>query len=139
MNKDKLLKLQLIDDEATIMKVAIEGVLGKIKQVKGDVGEKGDKGDGNIYKSDLNGDVWTVPEKMGSDINTDKSWETSACLTSDGQTLYFVSDREGGYGGRDIYKCVKLIGCEVDPRSIGCDQDGQVIGCDTGAIALLEG
>ena len=96
--------------------------------------EKGDKGDGNIYKSDLNGDVWTVPEKMGSDINTDKSWETSACLTSDGQTLYFVSDREGGYGGRDIYKCVKLPNGEWSksqnlgaPINTEYDEDGPFI------------
>lgn len=70
--------------------------------------DKNDNGKGDIYKSDLNGDVWTVPQKLGSDINTPDSWETSAALSSDGQTLYFVSDRKGGLGGRDIYFCVKL-------------------------------
>jgi hypothetical protein len=44
---------------------------------------------------------------MGSDINT-KSWETHVTVSADGNTLFFVSDREGGFGGRDIYRCVKL-------------------------------
>jgi hypothetical protein len=63
---------------------------------------------GDIYSSNLEGDSWTYPVQLGSDINS-PSWETSACLTPDGNTLYFVSDRkEGGLGGRDIWKCVKL-------------------------------
>lgn len=66
-----------------------------------------DAGDGNIYTSTLAGDTWSVPEKMGSDINT-KSWEPSASISADGNTLFFVSDREGGFGGRDIWRCVKL-------------------------------
>ena len=70
--------------------------------------KKDNASSGDIYKSDLNGDVWTVPQKLGSDINTPDSWETSAALSADNQTLYFVSDRKGGIGGRDIYFCVKL-------------------------------
>jgi tetratricopeptide (TPR) repeat protein len=31
-----------------------------------------------------------------------------ACVSKDGQTLYFVSDMPGGYGGTDIYRCMKL-------------------------------
>lgn len=63
---------------------------------------------GDIYYSSLDGNNWTFPQQMGSDINS-PGWETSACLTPDGNTLYYVSDRkEGGMGGRDIWKCVKL-------------------------------
>lgn len=68
---------------------------------------KDDNGDGNIYLSKLEGDTWSVPQKLGSDINS-PFWEPSACLSPDGNTLYFVSDRPGGFGGRDIYRCVKL-------------------------------
>lgn len=69
---------------------------------------KDDKGDGNIYSSVLNGDKWSKPALMGSDINT-RAWEPSACVSADGNTFYFVSDRkEGGFGGRDLYSCVRL-------------------------------
>jgi hypothetical protein len=66
-----------------------------------------DGGDGNIYESRLVGEVWSDPVLMGSDINT-KAWETHGALTADGNTFYFVSNRNGGQGGRDIYRVVKL-------------------------------
>jgi Tol biopolymer transport system component len=66
-----------------------------------------DGGDGNIYESKLVGEVWSDPVLMGSDINT-KAWETHGALTADGNTFYFVSDRKGGMGGRDIYRVVRL-------------------------------
>ena len=66
-----------------------------------------DGGDGNIYESKLVGEIWSDPVLMGSDINT-KAWETHGALTADGNTFYFVSDRKGGLGGRDIYRVVRL-------------------------------
>ncbi|HEX7413600.1 MAG TPA: hypothetical protein VF411_06095, partial [Bacteroidia bacterium] len=61
----------------------------------------------DLFYSSFDGKDWTIPQKFGSNINTEY-WETHACLSRDGYTLYFVSDRPGGLGGRDIYKCVKL-------------------------------
>lgn len=58
---------------------------------------------GDIYMSKLEGTKWTEPERLAGDVNTE-SWEGSASLTSDEKTLYFSSERPGGYGGRDIYK-----------------------------------
>ena len=65
------------------------------------------EGNGDIFKSTQIGDIWTNPEPLGSDINT-KYWETHVTMSADGNTLYFVSDRKGGQGGRDIYRCVRL-------------------------------
>ena len=64
-------------------------------------------GDGDLYESKLIGEVWSDPVPMGSDVNT-RSWETHGAITADGNTFYFVSDRKGGLGGRDIYRVVRL-------------------------------
>ena len=68
---------------------------------------KDDNGNGNVYFSTWDGRDWSSLQSFGSDINS-KYWESHACLSADNNTLYFVSDRPGGYGGRDIYRCVKL-------------------------------
>lgn len=62
---------------------------------------------GDIYQSNLHGDKWSNPEKLEYPVNTDYD-ETHASLSADGKFLYFTSNREGGYGGLDIYICEKL-------------------------------
>ncbi|MCO6500825.1 MAG: OmpA family protein [Vicingus serpentipes] len=64
------------------------------------------KGIGNILVTQKKGDQWTTPEKLPAPINS-KHQETSACYSYDGNTIYFVSNRPGGIGGRDIYKATK--------------------------------
>ncbi len=58
---------------------------------------------GDIYVSSLDGLEWSTPVKLKGQINS-PSWEGSCSLTSDGQTLFFSSERPGGFGARDIYK-----------------------------------
>jgi outer membrane protein OmpA-like peptidoglycan-associated protein len=70
---------------------------------------KDDNGDGNIYSTSLDGDVWTKPVKLNENINS-KYWEPSAFISADGNTLYFTSDRPGGYGGRDLYTSKQVGG-----------------------------
>lgn len=80
---------------------------------------KDDNGDGNLYYSHLHGDIWDVPNKFPSPINS-KSRETSASLSPDGNTLFFTSDRKGGLGGLDIYRCKKLPSGEWGiPQNLG--------------------
>ena len=89
--------------------------------------------DGNIYYSTWDGKEWSILQSFGSDINS-KYWEPHACLSADNNTLYFVSNRPGGYGGRDIYRCVKLpngswskalnLGPEINTKY---DEDGPFI------------
>ncbi len=62
---------------------------------------RGENG-GDIFECELKGDIWAKPKKLSKHINT-KYHESSASLSPDGRQLYFVSDKPGGFGGRDIY------------------------------------
>lgn len=46
-------------------------------------------------------------EDPGPGINTIYR-EEGACISNSGDTLFFASDRDGGFGGFDIYYCMKL-------------------------------
>ncbi len=63
---------------------------------------------GDLYISKLIDGKWTEPVKLAPDINSKTGTETSACLSPDEQTLYFSSNREGSFGGKDIYMVRKL-------------------------------
>jgi outer membrane protein OmpA-like peptidoglycan-associated protein len=63
-------------------------------------------GNGDLFIMRKEGSGWGRPTPMGDNINT-RFNETTASLTPDGKTLYFASDRPGGYGGLDIYKSEK--------------------------------
>lgn len=57
----------------------------------------------DIYISQKEGKDWSKPVNLGFPVNT-KGWESQPSLSSDGKTLYFVSDRDGGLGSYDIWK-----------------------------------
>jgi len=60
------------------------------------------KHDGDIYESIINDNKITIPELLPYPINT-RFHESSASLSRDGNYLYFISDRPGGIGGKDIW------------------------------------
>ncbi|MFM7021379.1 MAG: OmpA family protein [Flavobacteriales bacterium] len=81
--------------------------------------DKTPDGNGDIYISKLDGEVWGLPAMLPFPINT-KAQEPDACFSADGNTLYFVSDRKGGYGGFDIYMVKKLPNGEWSfPQNLG--------------------
>lgn len=57
----------------------------------------------DLYFSENIDGYWTPTTNLGKNINREDTWESQASISPDGQTLYFVSDREGGVGGYDIY------------------------------------
>jgi outer membrane protein OmpA-like peptidoglycan-associated protein/tetratricopeptide (TPR) repeat protein len=61
---------------------------------------------GDIKYTVLKGKVWGEVKNLEKDINT-KERETTVCLSPDENTLFFVSEREDGKGGRDIWICKK--------------------------------
>lgn len=64
-------------------------------------GRKG-YGSCDLFESIKLGDDWSEPANLGPNVNS-YDWESQPSLSADGRTLYFVSDRKGGYGRRDIW------------------------------------
>lgn len=75
---------------------------------------RSDNFDGNLYVSRFRNGKWSKLEKLNGNINT-KFWESHASLSKDGRTLYFTSNRDGGYGGLDIYRSERTRGGDWGP------------------------
>jgi len=58
----------------------------------------------DIYFSRNKDGNWSVPQNAGEPVNS-TSWESQPSISANGETLYFVSNRSGGKGGMDIWKC----------------------------------
>lgn len=69
-------------------------------------GRQDGAGSCDLYESRRVGDRWSAPVNLGTAVNS-WSWESQPSLSADGRVLYFVSDRKGGLGSRDIYKSEK--------------------------------
>lgn len=63
---------------------------------------KGHKGKGNLYNSQFNDGDWGGLHKI-REIDKKKYRESSVSITKDSLILYFVSNRKGGKGGKDIW------------------------------------
>lgn len=97
-----------------------------------------DEGNGDIYYSNLLAeDTWSTPVEIGDNINSEGYNEKSVSQSADGNVLFFVSNRPGGYGGFDIYYSIKNkkgewgvsknIGDEINTQF---DDDGPFIQAD---------
>lgn len=78
-------------------------------------------GDCDIYEAELDGGKWMNVRNI-SEINS-AYWDSQPSVSSDGKTLYFVSNRPGATGGlgdRDIYYSTKMgDGRWSAPRNLG--------------------
>jgi hypothetical protein len=52
--------------------------------------------------------VWQQPENCGPQVNNPRSWESQPAISPDGRTLIFASNRQGGQGGIDLWRCHRL-------------------------------
>ncbi len=65
------------------------------------------RGTGDIFTARINPDgSWSNLKSMGDNINTEFH-EPSVSISADGKTVYFSSNRPGGFGGLDIYMSQK--------------------------------
>lgn len=96
-----------------------------------------DDGDGNIYVSEVYDTTFASLDKFPGEMNS-KYWETHCTVTPDGNTIYFVSDRKGSVGGRDIWRITKLPNGEWskalnlgEPINSEFDEAAPFIGADS--------
>jgi peptidoglycan-associated lipoprotein len=68
---------------------------------RGNTGKRKGASDVDLYLSRFRNGQWGEPVSIN--INQPNSWESTPALSPDGRTLYFSSNRKGGYGGLDIY------------------------------------
>ena len=73
----------------------------------------------DIYISRREGNGWSKPFNIGPPVNT-SGWESQPSISADGRTLYFVSTRQGGFGGYDIWKTeLTSEGSWTIPQNLG--------------------
>ena len=73
----------------------------------------------SVYKCKRKGDQWSKPKDLDN-ISTRRNWEPHAAQSADGQWLFFVSDRDGGQGGLDLWMSKKTSDGEWgEPNNLG--------------------
>lgn len=72
----------------------------------------------DLYISKKSGDTWSYPKNLGQPVNS-IYWESQPSLSADGKTLYFSSNRRGGFGGRDLWVSESRNGKWSEPRNLG--------------------
>ena len=70
-----------------------------------------------LYTSTKSGTSWSKPEKLA--FNNANFIYAHPALTSDDQTLYFSSNKDGGSGGMDLYMTELTTGVWGEPKNLG--------------------
>ena len=70
------------------------------------------------YSTLINDTVWSDSYNLGPIINT-KFWESQPSVSGDGNMLFFASNRNGGYGGSDIWVSKKINDIWIEPVNLG--------------------
>lgn len=85
---------------------------------KGNSGKSTDAEQINLYFTRYRNGRYSAPRPVN--VNDPSSWDSSPALSPDGTTLYWASDRPGGFGGSDIYSAtINNRGRWVDVRNLG--------------------
>lgn len=70
-----------------------------------------------IYRAVREGEKWSDPELLP--FSTPESTEMHPTVNADGTVLYFASDREGGFGGTDLYVARRTGETWSKPENLG--------------------
>ena len=69
-----------------------------------------------FYSEKKDDDTWSTPERLP--FNSAEFSTGHPTMSSD-TTLYFASDRPGGFGGTDLYRCARQNGAWGEPVNLG--------------------
>lgn len=70
-----------------------------------------------LYHCVREGDDWLTPELLSFNL---EGYSTGhPALSEDGKSLYFISDRPGGFGGTDLYVSTKTESGWSEPKNLG--------------------
>jgi outer membrane protein OmpA-like peptidoglycan-associated protein/tetratricopeptide (TPR) repeat protein len=69
-----------------------------------------------LFYSEKTDDLWSAPERLP--FNSAEFSTGHPTIGSD-TTLYFASDRPGGFGGTDLYRCARQNGAWGEPVNLG--------------------
>ena len=87
---------------------------------KGNSGKKKGTSDVNLYITRNRNGEWTEPRMLN--ICNENYWDSSPSFSQDGRTLYFSSNRPGGYGGNDLYSAkMNSRGRFYNVRNLGAE------------------
>lgn len=79
-------------------------------------------GIGDIYYTDFIDNKFTIMKPVdNAKVNEGTWWETHYTVSPDGNMIFFVSDKKGGYGKRDIYFMERVNGTWTDAKNMGGD------------------
>lgn len=85
---------------------------------KGNTGKTSGADNVDLYFARQRNGQWFTPRLLP--VSDPNSWDSCPSLSADGTTLYFASNRPGGYGGTDIYSAkLNRRGRWVDIRNLG--------------------
>lgn len=110
-------------------------------------------GSGDIYYSKKRPDgKWGKPRAFGKPVNS-TYYEGSCSISPDGKTIYFVSERKGGFGNADIWTSTKIdkktwskpvnlgavINSENDEMNVFLHSDGKTLFFATNGYKTMGG
>ncbi|MDF9798032.1 outer membrane protein OmpA-like peptidoglycan-associated protein [Catalinimonas alkaloidigena] len=79
------------------------------------------RGDYHIYVSYFQNGHWQTPEALPETINMPGYFSKHPSLSASGDTLFFSSNRPGGFGESDLWMCTQVNGKWQQPKNLGSD------------------
>lgn len=77
-------------------------------------------GTGDIYYSEFSDNNFTnIKAVDNANVNEGTWWETHYTVSPDGNMIFYVSDKKGGYGKRDIYFMERVDGNWTEAKNMG--------------------